>query len=467
MPYDLLTLIVLLAGGIFSGWYEEKAASPIQLSCDDVQAYLTENDSLNCCYRLSYTYTPGAELITALETRLLTGGASYSAVQYPIASGWTYESLQQGGYLRWHNIGGVPTGNQVLFDFCIAASQAVELEVNWIAGGTSICRDTLRLPCWSCLVPQEENLACLDEGGYLYSFSLDNQTGFDIHRLRLDAVSEPDLLEEVSLNLIAPWSPSTSRGGFSIKLKPEAEDMETFCFDIVASRLIGDSTAVECCIFSQCLSLPLCDRCCTPFEDYTDDVNTGFTVSADCETGFLRATFDRWGQCDRVFWNLRNLNTGTGIGGFVLTSTINLSFLSATPYQLCMRVERRDLAGMNCYGSTTLVYCDTLFFDCPPPPCIDSTLIGWDIPCPPVLDLVCGCDTMTYINACAANNWSGVLEWEEGPCGEPPVDSIFCKSLITISKRRCSNGLAADWWTIGTFWYSAVCQEMIGRPSGR
>jgi hypothetical protein len=100
MPYDLLTMIVLLAGGIFSGWHEEKAAIPLQLSCNDVQAYLTVNDSLNCCYRLAYTYTPGTELITALETRLLTSGASFSAVQYPITSGWTYESLQQGRYLE-------------------------------------------------------------------------------------------------------------------------------------------------------------------------------------------------------------------------------------------------------------------------------------------------------------------------------------------------------------------------------
>ncbi len=48
-------------------------------------------------------------------------------------------------------------------------------------------------------------------------------------------------------------------------------------------------------------------------------------------------------------------------------------------------------------------------------PCIDSTKIRLDAPCPMIYAPVCGCNDKTYSNACIAEN-SGVLEWEEGDC---------------------------------------------------
>ena len=445
--HHVLALVMGL-GCALQQWSTGKAALYLPVPCAaDAQAYLSESDSLSCCYSLAYDYDPAGGLATAIEVQLLTPEATYSAIQYPLNSGWAYQSFEQGRRLRWQHTGGLPAGAQPLFDFCLETPQTglpTEIAVNWLVGGETRCSDTLRLACYQCLAPQNESLVCLADGGYAYTFGLANLTDFTIHRLHLSEPTGQDFIIEELLNLPGPWLPGDSIGGFSLTLRPEAEELETLCFEITASRLLGESSALDCCTFTRCLELPLCDRCCTPFEEFEADVNGGFTVSANCETGFLTAVYERWGACDRVFWNLRNLDTGTGIGGIVNNSTISFAFLDETPYQLCMRVERLDAGGINCYGSTTLTLCETLFFDCPDPPCIDSTLIDWAFDCLPKLELVCGCDSMTYINDCAARNWSGVLNWADGPCGEPPVDSIILE-LVAFGPGQA----LLEWTSLG------------------
>ena len=70
--------------------------------------------------------------------------------------------------------------------------------------------------------------------------------------------------------------------------------------------------------------------------------------------------------------------------------------------------------------------------------CIDSTLINPNIFCTADYTPVCGCNDITYSNACIAENWFGVTSWVPGECSGGITFADSCADLAGIDFGACT-----------------------------
>ena len=70
--------------------------------------------------------------------------------------------------------------------------------------------------------------------------------------------------------------------------------------------------------------------------------------------------------------------------------------------------------------------------------CIDSTQINPDIMCTADYNPVCGCNDITYSNACIAENWFGVTSWTPGECQGTITFADSCADLAGLDFGACT-----------------------------
>ncbi|MFZ4635593.1 MAG: Kazal-type serine protease inhibitor domain-containing protein, partial [Saprospiraceae bacterium] len=66
--------------------------------------------------------------------------------------------------------------------------------------------------------------------------------------------------------------------------------------------------------------------------------------------------------------------------------------------------------------------------------CIDPSTIDTNIACPAVFDPVCGCDSITYPNACEAQYRYGVTSWTPGACATRCFDPAWFNPLVLCAE---------------------------------
>ena len=83
--------------------------------------------------------------------------------------------------------------------------------------------------------------------------------------------------------------------------------------------------------------------------------------------------------------------------------------------------------------------------------CIDSSLVNPEIFCAEIYDPVCGCDQVTYANACSATNYFGVSSYTPGECGS---NSSCDASFLSYADSTCgfffeASGASSYEWYFG------------------
>jgi hypothetical protein len=172
---------------------------------------------------------------------------------------------------------------------------------------------------------------------------------------------------------------------------------------LVSSAQCIDSTLIDPTMLCPMIWLPVCGC-------------DGNTYSNDCEATYYGGVTS-WtdGECTGL--NCLPIPTGVNFGlcdmalGIAMTDSgcVSLSgcgYIGSDGIDYSLGFYTSSFAcNASCPEDTTV------FIEC-----IDSTLIDPTALCPTIWMPVCGCDSVTYSNACEGTNYGGVLFFTDGPC---------------------------------------------------
>lgn len=364
----------------------------------------------DCCYEVRPVNNSCYPSLSAVEVVVDEPGVVISS--YQGTPDWTLTLLAPDRLRAYWNGGTMPQGALPPFTFCLDTDQhgggPVTIISKWVAGGPDsdvhllFCPDSTEVECSDCaIVTGADQVVCNDDGTWtLPHLCVHNQSGespsvvlFEVQTPGITLV--PDMV---------PWTGNPTCSSLILS-GGNAGDVVTI------KVLLLDEASGWCCHVLVDVVLD----CAQPCIDSTL-INLDIACPAiyDPVCGCDGVTYPN--ACAAVNWH----GVTSWTPGPCPQDCVDSSLIM--PTGVCPDIYD-PVCG--CNGVTYMNECAATIWGgvthwtpgpCPIPGCLDPTQINPDVVCPAVYDPVCGCDGVTYDNACQAVNWYGVLEWTPGPC---------------------------------------------------
>lgn len=330
------------------------------------------------------------------------------------------------------------------------------------------CPDAAIINDEACISLFGDTLHCNeDQSGYIFEFEICNNpnSNFEIGYFTISSSNPNGAQFTPSTFTLAPGDEILPGAcAFFSTLISGVTDSDEICIFISAHEEDpANATSTACCIVEECFPIEECDSDCAEVEF--------LEIQCDNEQWFMESVIINNSQTTVGYVQLSYPGVSGTISDLISVGSIPhgdpiyishvLSPLTLASNPFCLDIVLHEAGPLG-----TLIECcqfeycfdlpecgPELVVGCTDPAasnfdpaaewddsscvyCTDPNLINPSYPCADVIDEVCGCNGITYINLCYAMRFGGIISWTPGICDEQEEtddgteDDNFCPTDI-------------------------------------